>query len=162
MKIHKIKHDINFVPFSKDQKYRISKKLGIPAKWVSKFSWDKRQDIEKIIGLLNNGDSTKLQDSRNNVIMEIISCIKLGEIEFDTTIFHKIPHDTQKILYLEIMKELPKKTEEKNDGQTKLDEFREEWISDSEKSLKHMLQLFSSDLIVIEEFELLFKGQAGQ
>jgi len=93
--------DVPRKPFTKDQRNRIHRKLGIPSSWTKKFTWSKHADRNMINGLAINGNKKNFIQSIENVINEIIHCIAVGRIEYDFG-FNKIDSYVQKLLISKI------------------------------------------------------------
>lgn len=89
-------------PFSKDQRNRIHSRLGIPSKWTWKFTWDGLIDRKMINGLTINGDAKNFSESVDNVVSEIIHCIAVGRITYDSE-FNQIHPYIQKQIVGKIM-----------------------------------------------------------
>jgi len=88
-------------PFTKDQRNRMHRKLGIPTNWTRSFTWDKEVDRQMINGLAIFGNKSNFLQSINNVVLEIIHCIAVGRVTYDNG-FNRIDNYVQKLLLSKI------------------------------------------------------------
>ena len=97
------------LPFTKDQRNRIHKKLGVPSSWTSVFTWSKYADRLLINGLAINGDPRLLSESIHNVVAEIIHCIAVNRIQYSPD-FNRIDRYVQKLLVEQIQKAISERS----------------------------------------------------
>jgi len=97
------------LPFTKDQRNRIHRKLGIPSSWTSVFTWSKYVDRLLINGLAINGDPRLFSESIDNVVSEIIHCIAVNRIQYSPD-FNRIDRYVQKLLVERIQKAISERS----------------------------------------------------
>jgi len=122
-------------PMSSKQKTMLRERRGIDSHWASKFTWDYFQAYEKLYGdtdfsnrefgefNLEYNEKTKelLRIENENVLNELIKCVKKGYIKFHFYYFISLEKNIQKTLIKELEVEFGKKRS-KNQSKEEFDD----------------------------------------